>query len=57
MWTECGKYCDHSSKVLKVVAYADNNFDTSEYSNLIEVDYYHSAADLLEYVDKYIFSQ
>ena len=57
MWTECGKYCDHSSKVLKVVAYADNNFDISEYSNLIEVDYYHSAADLLEYVDKYIFSQ
>ena len=33
----------------------DDKFDISEYSNLREIDYYHSVAEFLEYVDKDTF--
>ena len=55
MWTECGKCCDHSATILKVLTSTYNSFDISEYSTLWEVDYYHSLASLLEYIDKDTF--
>ena len=55
LWIECGECCNHSTKNLKVLQYADDNFNINEYSSLREVDYYHSVAEFLEYVDKDTF--
>ena len=52
LWTECGKCCDHSAKILKVTADADPSFDPQAYKNLREIDYFHSISEFLEFIDQ-----
>ena len=52
LWTECGKCCDHSAKILKVTGDADPTYDPQEYKNLREIDYFYSISEFLEYIDQ-----
>ena len=52
LWTECGKCCDHTAKVLKVTADADPTFNPQDYINLRDIDYFYSISEFLEYIDE-----